>query len=407
MRIGMDYGREHLEFEVAEDNLIPSRRPPAALADPAAAVRAALEEPHGFPALRRALTPGDRVTVVVDERLPRLPELLAALLEHVTGAGVAPELITLLCPFSASRQPWVDDLPDDFQEVQLEVHDPANRKRLSYLATTRQGKRLYLNRTAVDADQLVVLAARRYDPLLGYGGAEGMIYPALGDEATRAEMDGRVDLAAPGSTSPAGQEAAETAWLLGAPFFVQVIEGAGDGIARVVAGTAEASREGQRLLDACWRRAVTEAADLVVASLCGDPARHTFADMAAALASAARVVRPDGRLVLLSRALPELGSAAHLLRETEGDPAALERRRRRPTLELVPALRWAGAAAQARIYLLSGLPDETAEELSATPLQHAGQVQRLIDAGGSCLFLEDAHKTLAVVSPPGSVVSGQ
>jgi nickel-dependent lactate racemase len=397
MRIAMDYGREHLEFEVAEEHLIPSRRPPAALADPAAAVRAALEKPHGFPPLRQALTPEDRVAVVVDERLPRLPELLAALLEHITGAGVAPEAITLLCPPSASRQPWVDDLPDAFQEVQLEVHDPANRKRLSYLATTRRGKRLYLNRTAVDADQVVVLAARRYDPLLGYGGAEGMIYPGLSDQATRAEMDGRVDLAAPGSTPPVGEEATETAWLLGAPFFVQVIEGVGDGIARVMAGTAEASREGQRVLDACWRRGVAEAADLVVASLCGDPARHTFADMAAALASAARVVRPDGRLVLLSRARPELGPGTDLLREADGDPAALGRLRRRPTLELVPALRWAGAASRARLYLLSGLPDETAEELSATPLEHAGQVQRLIDAGGTCLFLEDAHKTLAVV----------
>jgi hypothetical protein len=114
------------------------------------------------------------------------------------------------------------------------------------------------------------------------------------------------------------------------------------------------------------------------------------------------VVRPDGRLVLLSRARPELGPAADLLREAEADRAVLQRLRRRPAPELVPALRWAGAASQARIYLLSGLPDETAEELSATPLEHAGQVQRLIDAGGSCLFLEDAHKTLAVVEAAGS-----
>jgi hypothetical protein len=65
---------------------------------------------------------------------------------------------------------------------------------------------------------------------------------------------------------------------------------------------------------------------------------------------------------------------------------------------MVPALRWASATAAARVYLLSGLPGETVEELSATPLEDAGQVQRLIDAGGSCLFLGDAHKALAVLS---------
>ncbi len=47
--------------------------------------------------------------------------------------------------------------------------------------------------------------------------------------------------------------------------------------------------------------------------------------------------------------------------------------------------------------MLSGLADEVVEELFATPLQHAGQLQRLLDDSGSYLFLEDAHRALAVV----------
>src|SRR5690349_23463352 len=39
--------------------------------------------------------------------------------------------------------------------------------------------------TLVDADQLVVLTRRGYDPVLGYGGAEAALYPALSDEETR------------------------------------------------------------------------------------------------------------------------------------------------------------------------------------------------------------------------------
>jgi hypothetical protein len=47
--------------------------------------------------------------------------------------------------------------------------------------------------------------------------------------------------------------------------------------------------------------------------------------------------------------------------------------------------------------LLSGLPSETAEGLFTTPIEHARQVQRLIDAGGSCLILPEAHKLLVTV----------
>ena len=399
MRIGMDCGLDRMEFEVTDDQLIPGPQPPAALADAAAAVRAALEQPHAFPALRRALTPDDHVTIVVDEQLPHLAELLVPLLEHVASAGVSPEAMTLLCAPSSSKQAWIDDLPDAFQDMHVETSDPADRRRMAYLATTHKGKRLYLNRTLVEADQIVVLSGRRYDPLLGYGGAEGALYPALSDRETREEMSHRVNLGLPDQTPwPARRQAMETAWLLGgSTFFVQAIEAVGDGVAHVVAGAADASREGERLLDACWRRHVPRAADLVIAGLSGDPSRTTFADLAAALACAARVVRPGGRIVLLSRAEPVLGPEINLLRNA-GDPGdVLQQLRNKHTVELAPVLRWAGAADHANLNFLSGLPDETVEELFATPLHEAREVQRLLDAGGSCLFLPDAHKMLAMV----------
>lgn len=399
MRIAMDCGLERFEFEVAEDRLITGPRSPAALADPAAAIRAALEQPHGFPALRLALTPDDHITIVVDEELPRLAELLVPLLEHIRGAGVAPESMTLLCAPSSSRQEWIEDLPEDFQDVRVEMSDPDDRRHMAYLATTHKGKRLYLNRTLVESDQIVVLSGRRYDPLLGYGGAEGALYPAMSDKETRQEMSHRVNLGLPEATPwPALRAATETAWLLGAPFFVQVIESGGDGVAHVVAGTTEASREGQRLLDASWRRCISQAADLVIASLSGDPARHTFASLSAALACAARVVRPGGRIVLLTRATPALGAEIELLRGADDSQALLERLRTKQTVDLAPVLQWAGAASQARINLMSGWPDETVEELFATPLHDAREVQRLLDAGGSCLFLPDTHKMLAVIA---------
>jgi hypothetical protein len=152
------------------------------------------------------------------------------------------------------------------------------------------------------------------------------------------------------------------------------------------------------LLDASWKQVVPRPADVVVASLAGDPAQHTFADLAAALASAARVVRGGGRIVLLTGATPALAGQTEALQGSEDAESAAASLGRHPSLADLPGLRWARAATRAQVALLCGLPGDTVEELFATPLQDARQVQRLLDAGASCLFLPDAHKTLTVLA---------
>src|SRR4051794_30663475 len=118
MRMAVEFGRERLEVEVAPGQLVrerPTFAPP--LADPVAAVRAALQEPFRFPPLRRALTPDDHVAVVVDEQLPDLGRLLTPVLEEILKAGVAADNVTLVCPPSESKQSWIDELPDELSDV--------------------------------------------------------------------------------------------------------------------------------------------------------------------------------------------------------------------------------------------------------------------------------------------------
>jgi nickel-dependent lactate racemase len=389
----LHYGRQQIDVLVAEGQLIAARRaaPAPALADLAGAMRGALDAPLGFPALRRALTPDDHVTIVLDEHLPHLTTLLTPILEHVASAGVSADAITLLSAAPAADQGWLDSLPEAFEEVRVEVHAPAERKWIAYLATTRRGRRIYLNRSAVDADQLIILGRPDADPTLRRGGA-GLLYPALSDEATRGEL----------ATARAGadtlrHEAAEVAWLLGAPFLVQVVEGAGDDIAHVVAGPVDTSEEGRRLYDVRWRQTFDQLADTVVATVSGDPRRHEFGDLANALAHAAQVAQPEGRIILLSEALPRIGPGAELLRLTDDPGRAIELLRQNPALDRAAAIRWAEAARRAQVYLLSALPEATAEELFVTPIEHVSQVQRLLRGAGSYVLLEDADRALTAV----------
>jgi hypothetical protein len=62
-------------------------------------------------------------------------------------------------------------------------------------------------------------------------------------------------------------------------------------------------------------------------------------------------------------------------------------------------MQWAAAAGRARVYLLSGLPEATAEELFVSPMEDASQLQRLLREAGSYLLLEDADRALPSVRP--------
>ncbi len=400
MRIELPWGNHTLDLEVPDRQLVRWRRGDASdpVADWSAAVAEALENPFHYPALRRAMTPDDHVAIAIDEQLPQPARFLVPILEHIQQAGISCQAITLLCLPPSTGQPWLEDLPDAFQDVHLEVHDPNDRRGLSYLATTRKGRRIYLNRTAVDADQLVLLTRRSFDCRMGYAGGEGALFPALSDEAARKEAAAKLFFDAPGDPAwPAQEEATEVVWLLGAPFFVQVIEGKDGEIAGVVGGSIDSSGEGQRLLDTRWRVEVDEPADVVVATISGDPARHTFADLARALACAVRVVKPTGRVVLLSDAAPALGRSAEIMRHTEDPYKTLQILAQEKPADEEAGFLWCRAAQNAKLYLLSQWPVETAEELFVTPLENANQVLRVIGAESSCLFLPDAHKTMAVV----------
>jgi nickel-dependent lactate racemase len=359
--------------------------------------RNALENPFGFEALRRAVTPDDRVTIVLDPTLPEVAVMLGEVIAHLGSAGIHPEAVTILTP-PGSQQGWVDELADEFAEVKTEVHDPTDRQKLSYLATTQSERRVYLNRTLVDADFVTVLSGRRYDPLTGYAGAEASIFPALADEELRAAFAGEFTTDVPDLEPwPVRAEAEEILWLLGMPFLVQAIEGDGHTIQEVVTGLPNSSSEGIRRQDLRWKATVSEQADTAIATISGDPSKVTFLDLAKAAACAARGVRKGGRIAVLTSAAPDLGDGARLLRSMDGPTGARKLLAREKPDDWAACALWVFAAKSHSLFLASGYLDEVAEELFTTPIRTSSEVQRLIDSGGRVILIPDAHKMMISV----------
>ncbi len=399
MPIRIEYGRESVEYDVLEANIVKVQRAPivAPIIDVSAAVRQALDEPFEFPQFSRAITPDDQIAIVVDETVPQLSSILVALLEYLVKAGIQPEAITLICYPPSTQQPWLDDLPENLEDVQIEIHDPKDRERLRYLSTTTNGQRLYVNRTIVDAGQTIVLTRVAFDPVHGYRGSELAIFPALCDEETQQSAEAGSLSLDPPEEGARSTEASEAAWLLGLPFFLQVIEGDEGNVAHVLGGVASSSEKAKDLLGARWRVEVEEPADVVIAGVKGEPGTPGFAELGRALANAARVVKTDGKIVLLTDANPQMTGTLAVLQDTGDSGSALKVAERTTSKQREILFHWAAAAQRATIYLLSQLSADTAEELLTVPLQHAGEVQRLLTEHTTCVVLAEAHKMLATL----------
>lgn len=397
--VDVPVGRSHWPLTFRDEDLIAlSHKPAGAAIDARSAVVAALERPIRFEEFRRALTPDDRIALAVDESLPHLAELVAGVLEYLARAGIPPSAVTAVSP-SGSTQDWINDLPETMVDLQTEVHQPDDRKKLSYLAATKDGRRIYLNRTLVDADQSIVLSARGYDPLLGRSGAESAIYPALADTDTmRSLVPKLAPQNGPDDEWPEQKEAAEVAWLLGSPFFVQVIQGSGDDIVQVVAGMADSSPDGAKLNDQVWKSKIAELADIAVVTLTGDPSRHDFAAIARAAATGARAVKPDGSVIILTEAESELGGATDVLRRCDDPPEAVRTLFREKPADAAAAVQWSWAAGRAKLYLASEIRPTLVEEIFATPLTGPREVQRMLDAPGRCVIIPDADKAWVALS---------
>jgi nickel-dependent lactate racemase len=369
---------------------------PLPLANVSEAVAKSLEYPIRFEAMRRALTPDDRITLVMDDRLPQLSSLLVPILDHLQSARISMENVTILTPDSGMEQDWINDLPDAFQDVRTEIHDPTNRQRLAYLASTKEGRRLYLNRTLVESDQIILLTGRRYDAMLGYSGAESLIFPTFAEVEVTASIPGTKSYDNLGwDSAPLRKEATEVAWLVGTPFLVQVIEGFGDTISSVVSGLLGTSSDGINELNRRWHLEFSEPADMVIATISGNSSRRDSSDIAQALFSASRVVRPGGKIVLLSEVEIQLDEGLELIRKCESPEEAFDQLRQQNPSGRKEAYQWTTAADHAHLYIAADIHPEIIEELFATPIQKAGEVNRLLESSQKVAIIPDAHKSLA------------
>ncbi len=343
-----------------------------ATAEIAAEVRSRLDSPLGFPALSTAVVPGDRVVIAIEPTLPEIRPILEVVCEILEQAGVNREEITVL----ATTKPvlaWDDLLPTGITGI---VHDPDDRTQLAYLAATEAGRRVYLNRKAVDADFLLAIGPLGHDRMLGPQGPWTTLFPGLSDAET---LQAFRSVSTEGQSSTlAMRESAEVSWLVGNQFQIGVVPGS-EGIVSIVAGIADAVRdEGMKQYAEAWSFRVPERADLVIAGVgqAGEPS--SLQDLAAAFGAATGLVRRGGKIAVLSRAEGEIGPALqHLIGTDEPRSAVASLKGAETEADFPVAMAIAKALAWADLYLLSNLGEDAMEDLGFIPLNRPEEALKL------------------------------
>lgn len=402
MQLEIAFARERLSVDVPDDRLVsavlgPGSNSPAVRGS----VLESLERPLDYPPLRQAVVPGDRVVIPATPDIPDLAAVVGAACEVLAAAGVDPASVTLLL----TGEPDADLRAALPPGVGLAVHDPEDRAGLAYLATTGQGRRVYLNRLLTDADFVLPIGRLGFDPVLGYRGPWSTIYPGLSDTTTRIAFgampsSGRAD---PQHERAALVESAEVGWLLGSQFQMGVEADSG-GFAGLLAGRdAAVRRSGAASVEAAWSVETSAPADLVLAGIGVPWMPAGWEELAAGLANAARLVRPGGKVVVLSRASGPPGPAlSHLAELDDRDlgPSALKRHEGDPDYAI--ARRLAAALVRADLYILSDLDPDLVERLGMVPLARPEEARRLVAAAASCTVLAPADLLHAEIgeTPP-------
>ncbi|MEQ8791086.1 MAG: lactate racemase domain-containing protein [Pirellulaceae bacterium] len=381
--------------------------PGAPLSDPAAASAAAVSDPLEFPPLTSAAIPGDRVVLTLEHGTPQSRAIIAGIVHVLVQSGVYPSDISIVLAEHHGGDAFdptelID--PEYRQAIVVERHDCRVEDSLAYLAATRDGRPVYLNRRVCDADVVIPIGVVRHDAQPDYFGVYGSLFPGLTDAETQTRYQSAGDARWRAEAQQRREEAAEAAWLLGVQFTVQVVPAGSDGILHVVAGEAGAvAREGQRLYRAAWQAAVADRADLVVATIEGGEEHQTWANVGRALHAASLVVSNQGAIViccdlhqppgvaLRKAAAPYLPDFEHLFDEDEPlAPSDVE--------QALSASMLSTLLETNRIYLLSRLEENDVEDLAMAYVEEPSDVARLAGRFEHCLLLANSQFVIPTLS---------
>ena len=329
MRVRLDYGVEGLEVDLPPDRVTiiePVFRP--AIADPHAALIAAIRAPLGRPPLRALVQRGQTIAISVCDITRAQPrqEMLAALFAEMPD--IAAEDVTILIATGTHRTNTPAEVEkmlgvDIARRYRVVNHDSRDDASLEFAGTTTTGVPVHLNRAWMRADVRITTGFVEPHFFAGFSGGPKMVAPGLAGLATVLVLHDARRIAHPNATwgttegNPIHDDVREIAGMTGVDFAVDVTLNREQKITAVFAGDLFLEHRAaceSAMSDAM--RAVEAPFDVVLTTNSGFPLDQNLYQAVKGMSAAAKVVKPGGTIVCAAECcdgLPSHGSYGQVL----------------------------------------------------------------------------------------------
>ena len=332
MQVNLTYGRNGLAVNLPDSAQVVASRFVPGLPDEATAIRDALRQPIGSPALVAKVRPGDKVVIAHSDITRATPNdrILPVLLAELEAAGVARQDITLLNALGTHRRQTEaelramlgDDIVNHYHCIQHDAYDDAN---LASLGQTSLGHPVRLNRRFLQADVRILTGFIEPHFFAGYSGGPKGVLPALAGAESVLTNHGREMIANSKATwgilegNPIWEEMREVALRAHPTFLLNVtlnprrqITGvfAGDLLAAHTAGCVFVKHNAMAPVDALF--------DIVLTTNSGYPLDQNLYQAVKGMSAAGQIVRAGGAIIIAAACedgLPDHGKYAALLKE--------------------------------------------------------------------------------------------
>jgi nickel-dependent lactate racemase len=286
----------------------------------------------------------------------------------------------------------------------IELVDHATTDPMTSLRPTRRGTPVAINQVVADVDRRILTGSIVHHWIAGYGGGRKAILPGVA--AYETNVANHALMLEPGSRvgklagNPVHEDMIEAVAQLRPDFLLNSIVSPAGEITDVVAGDWIAAHEaGCAIVDRRFGVALAAPADVVIASCGGYPRDINVYQAQKALENALRAARPGGAVILVAECRDGHGSAPFLdwMRRHRSTAELEERLRREFVLGGHKAFGYARLLDQARVILVSALPDALARELWLEPAASVEAALAALDGAGTIVAMPHAAITYPLV----------
>jgi nickel-dependent lactate racemase len=324
MKTHFSFGKSGIEVSVPDrfECLEIRSRTAAAHTDQAAAIDWALDHPIGCAPLTELAAGKKTAAISVCDITRPAPNrvTLPPLLKRLRDAGIQRDGITILIATGLHRGATEDEVntivgPEIAAEYKVVSHDARALGEHRWLGATGRGTPVYIDERFVAADLHITLGFIEQHLMLGFSGGRKLIVPGLAAQETIKVIHSprfmREPLATEGSIkdNPLHTELLEIAAMARHDFILDVALTQDRQIAGVFAGHAvRAHAAGVEFVETTCLERLDEPVDAVITSAAGYPLDLTFYQSVKGITAAQHMVKPGGRILIVSECAEGVGS---------------------------------------------------------------------------------------------------